>query len=121
MFSSFDDQPLEKQVDASGDDSGVILVLLHVTQEGHLLFFVIFTGRLTSDYVVPITSEHSMRLSAACLPIGKQRNVVTLHSLHQQRFNYVKDLPLRGFRGEGELYLFKAAKSSDFDLESGLI
>lgn len=83
-------------MDASGDDTGMILILLHVTEEGNLLFFVIFTRRLISDYVVPIAAEHGMRLSAACLPIGKQRNVIPLHSLHQQRLNNVKDLPLRG-------------------------
>lgn len=83
-------------MDASGDDTGMILILLHVTQEGNLLFFVIFTSRLASDYVVPIASEHGMRLSAACLPISKQRNVIPLHSLHQQRLNNVKDLSLRG-------------------------
>lgn len=108
-------------MDASGDDTSVILVLLYVAQKCHLLLFIIVSMRLVPDYVVPIASEHSMRLPAACLPIGKQRNVVTLHSLHQQRFNNLKDLSLCGFRRECKLYLLEAAKSSDFDLKSGLI
>ena len=121
MLSTFGDEPLKKQVDAPGDDAGVVLVLLHIPQEGHLLFFVIIAGRLAANYVVPIASEHGVRLAASSLPIGEQRNVVPFHGLEQKRLDDVEDLSLRGLGGQCKLYFLVAAESSDFDLESGLI
>lgn len=121
VLSAFCDQPLKEKVDASWDDACMILVLFHISEEGHLLHFVIVPRGLTPDDVVPIASEHGVCLSASRLPIGEQRDVEPFHSLEQQRFYDVKDLSLCGLGGQCQFYFLYAAKSSNFDLESGLI
>lgn len=116
VLSSFCNQPLKKQMDASRDDASVIFILFHISQEGQLLFFIIFPRRLASDYVVPIASEHGVRLSASRLPIGEQRDVETFHGFEQKRLYDVEDLSLCGLGGQCEFYFLDTAKSSDFDL-----
>ncbi len=74
----------ENMVYNSGNNSGLVLVLLNAPQKSRLLFTL---SCIVFDYIIPIVTEHRISFATACLSISKDCHVITFLRLIYDWFN----------------------------------
>jgi hypothetical protein len=112
-------QLVKEQMDSSGNESSVILVLLYAAQESGL-FPSLLALRLSSYDVAPVTAEHRVRLAASSLSVGEECDIESFHNFGEERFNEGKHFALGGGLAEGHFHSLSAFHSCDIDIQRGL-
>lgn len=83
-------------VNSSGNETCIILIRLQILKECVLL---LFRFRIFRNRIFPITAEHSMCLSRACLAIREDSEVVALWDFGNVLCEEVKEIFLVGSFG----------------------
>lgn len=91
MFSPLLNGVGKNMVYNSGNNPGLVLVLLNAPEKSRLFFIL---SRIVFDYIIPIVTEHRISFSTACLPVSKDCHIIAFLCLIYYWFNLRVQLSL---------------------------